>query len=195
MPIPETQERKPIPAHKTKTRRDNIAAQTNRNVVILHGVETDLTSNEGIEFTRDCVRAAENLHSDDDLKAKWELTDDDWIGIVQNKALIKAIKLERARRVRSGIAAKELAAKHHATSPNILNEIATGKSNDRHKIEAIKELRACATGGEGAEGTANAGATFVIRIDLSATPGGEVIELKSEKQPLTPIDTGWREVE
>ena len=65
------------------------------DVIVLHGETIDLASNTGRELTADCTRAAENLITDDDLRAKWELSPSDLEKLTRNKALVKAIRSER----------------------------------------------------------------------------------------------------
>jgi hypothetical protein len=113
------------------------------------------------------VRAAEGLLSDDDLKNKYELLPADWESITKNTTLIRAVQEERTRRVRSGQAAREAAAQHFVKAPKILDQIMTDEqANPRHKIEAIRELRAAAAGAAGAEHTVDVGEKFVIQINL-----------------------------
>jgi hypothetical protein len=148
------------------------AKQPENDVVTLHGETIDLASNAGRELVADCTRAAENLISDDDLRAKWELSPSDLENLTQSKALVKAIRSERERRVRSGLAAREAAAGYLVQAPKVLNSIMsdTGAS-PRHRIESARELRATATAASDAR-TENVGPNFLIRIDLTRSGGG-----------------------
>jgi hypothetical protein len=88
-------------------------------------------------------------------------------------ALGRAVRAERERRMLNGAAARESACRHFVKAPTILDQIMTdAQSNPRHKIEAIKELRATAAIGSGADRPAET-ENFIIRIDLTAS-GGDV---------------------
>ena len=95
----------------------------------------------------------------------------DWQNITKDAALGRAIRAERERRVHTGTAAREAAAKHFVKAPSILDRIMMDEySNPRHKIEAIRELRQTAIG-DSADRPTEAD-RFVITIDLSAGGGG-----------------------
>ena len=142
------------------------------DVVILRSNPIDPSTDEGHAFVVDCVRAGEGVISDKDLQEKYELSPADWQNITKDAALGRAVRAERERRVFTGIAARESAARHFVKAPTILDQIMTGEqTNARHKIEAIKELRATAA-------IANPDRPmqtdrFIIRIDLTAG-GGDV---------------------
>src|SRR5262245_9051116 len=112
------------------------------DLVKLRSSPIDLTSDIGHAFVVDATRAAEGLLTDAELAEKYELSPADWQAITKDKALGHAIRAERERRVRSGTAVREAAAKHLVKGPGILDQIMTNEqSNPRHKIEAYKELR------------------------------------------------------
>jgi hypothetical protein len=78
------------------------------------------------------------------------------------------IRAERERRVRSGTAVREMAAKHLVKGPTILDGIMSGPdSHPKHKIEAYKELRNTASVGANAAGRQES-ERFVITINLGA---------------------------
>src|SRR3954454_6047685 len=83
----------------------------------------DLASDQGHQWIVDCCRAGENLISDAELSEKWELNDADWIAIRKDKALERSIREERARRVGTGKAVKEAAARHLIKGVGIVDEI------------------------------------------------------------------------
>jgi DNA-binding CsgD family transcriptional regulator len=115
------------------------------DTVILGGVEVELTSSTGQQFVTDCVRSAEGLTSDRELVELYAITPADWGNITKNTALIRAIQIERAARVRSGAAAKEMASKHFVRAPGVLDQIMNNEQmNARHRVEAIREMRAIA---------------------------------------------------
>src|SRR5262245_1974765 len=123
------------------------------DVVNLRSIPVDLNSDLGHAFVVDATRAAEGLITDAELSEQSELSPADWQAITKSKALGHAVRAERERRVRSGQAVKEAAAKHLVKGPGILDSIMTNvDSNPRHKIEAFKELRQTASVGADAEG-------------------------------------------
>jgi hypothetical protein len=156
------------------------------DLVNLHGVPTSLASSRGREFVCDCTRAAENLLSDQDLRDKYQLSDWDWQTITKNTTLIRAIQAERTRRVRSGQAAREAAAQHFVKAPKILDQIMSNEqSNPRHKIEAIRELRATAAGAAGTDSTIDTSEKFIIQINL----GGDTEIFEKVITPTKPLLT------
>jgi hypothetical protein len=154
------------------------------DIVVLHHTPTSLGSSRGREFVVDAVRAAEGLLSDDDLKNKYELSPGDWHSITSNTTLIRAIQSERTRRVRSGQAAREAAAARFVRAPAILDQIMSSEqSNPRHKIEAIRKLRATAAGAAGTEQTIDSSEKFIIQINL----GGDTEIFEKVITPTKPL--------
>jgi hypothetical protein len=147
------------------------------DVVNLRSIPIDINSDVGHQFVVDATRAAEGLITDRELAEKWELSPADWQAITKDKALGHAIRAERERRVRSGTAVKEAAAKHLVKGPGILDQIMSGvDSHPKHKIEAYKELRNTASVGPDAEGRQESD-RFVITINLGAdNSGANVVE-------------------
>ena len=136
-------------------------------VIVLNGIESDLDSAIGREFVTDCVRAGEGVITDSDLCLKYEIEPQTLATITQNKSLIKAVRAKSEHRVRSGVSARELAAKIHARAPLVLGNILDDKSaNARHKIECVRELRTTAAASTNAED--NKADRFVITINLGA---------------------------
>jgi hypothetical protein len=159
-------------------------AVARNDTIMLHGKPTELTSSEGCAFVRDCTRSAEGLTDDETLQKIYEIEPKNWKAFSENVALIKAIRDERARRVRSGQAARESAAKIFVRATAVLGTILDDKSaSPRHRIESARELRQTAHGGDSAETTPDVAERFIIRIDLSAAPGGEALELNKEITP------------
>src|SRR5512132_625639 len=104
------------------------------STVILSGVEVELSSGIGRQFVVDCTRAGEGLISDRELAEIYEISPADWQNIAKDAALGRAIRAERDRRVRTGIAAREIASKHFVRAPNVLATIMDNEqSNPRHK--------------------------------------------------------------
>ena len=136
------------------------------DVIHLHS-PIDINSDLGRAFVVDATRAGEGLLTDKELQEKYELSPVDWQNITKDKALGRAIRDERDRRVRTGIAARESAARYFVKGPSILDQIATDtNSNPRHKIDAIRELRATAAG-SGGDGPAQ-GEKISIVINLGS---------------------------
>jgi hypothetical protein len=162
-------------------------------LVVLNGTKTALNDTTGKEFVCDCVRAGEGLITDAELQDKYEIVASDWQNLTKNAALVRAIRAESERRVRSGQAAREAASKHFAKAPNYLNDILTDKAaSPRYRIEASKELRATAIGND--NGAAAPTDKFVININLGR--GTERFEKTITARPELTADEvqwGWRD--
>lgn len=144
----------------------NLPATTS-DTIVLHGKPVALDSHEGHQFVVDCTRAGEGLVDDKTLQEVYEISPENWAQIDKNPTLIKAIRDERKRRIRSGAAAREAACEYYAKAPTTMNAIMTnGKMPARHRIEAAKEIRQQAIGGDGVESSAEATEKFVININL-----------------------------
>jgi hypothetical protein len=151
-------------------------------VVILRGVPIPLASDVGGAFISDCSRNKEKLLNDRQICERYGLTLKGWEKIAENKKVVQAVCTEHERRVRSGVAAQEAAAKLFATAPKILGDIMNNPySSPRHKVEAIRELRATATNNH--ENTPDSADRFVISINLG---GDEKLVFDKERAPLTP---------
>jgi hypothetical protein len=135
--------------------------------IVLGGVSIELNSDVGRQFVVDCTRAAEGLVTDKELVEKYEISPADWQNITKDTALIRAIQAERDRRVRSGTAARESAARHFVKAPTILDKIMSDEqANARHRIEAIRELRQTAVPeNQNAQPQSD---RFIITINLGA---------------------------
>jgi hypothetical protein len=152
------------------------------DTVILRSIPVDLHSDVGHAFVTDCTRAAEGLLSDRELAAKYELSPADFQNIAKDAALGRAIRAEREHRVLSGVAAKESAAKQYVKMPTILAGIAENQStNPRHVIEAAREIRQVATGGDNPDRPADSD-RFIIRIDLSGDGAPHIEEYNKSKK-------------
>jgi hypothetical protein len=154
------------------------------NIVKLRSLPIDLASDVGHAFVVDATRAAEGLITDRELAEKYELSPADWRSIIKDKALGHAIRAERERRVRSGTAVREMAAKHLVKGPGILDGIMSGPdSHPKHKIEAYKELRQTASIGDSTERLPES-ERFIIRIDLG---DGHVQTFDKPLAPMKPL--------
>src|SRR5262249_42869695 len=96
--------------------------------VVLRGVEIDLDSNIGTGFVVDCVRHIEDLVSAEQLRTKYQLTEEVWRGLADNEALQRAIERQRERRIRSGEASRERAQYLFLTAPGVLSDILNDRS-------------------------------------------------------------------
>src|SRR5262249_48488448 len=158
-------------------------------IVNLRSTPIDLNSDLVQQFVTDCTPAAECILTDKELAEKYELSLKDWQDIIKSKALGHAIRAERDRRVRSGTAVREAAAKHLVKGPSILDGIMTGAdSHPKHKIEAYKELRQTASIGDSAEGRPES-ERFIIRIDLTAG-GGTFEHYNKPRKPMKNVSDG-----
>jgi hypothetical protein len=153
--------------------------------VVLRGLPVSLDSDIGADFTRDCARNVEGLLPESALRAKYQVSDDDWARLENNEQLLRAVRTELDRRIMSGEAAREAAQRHFAKTPSILNEILRNEAiAPRARIEAAKELRQVAAGAR--EHTAT-GEKFSIVIDL----GGDCRLVREFEQPARfPGDDG-----
>jgi hypothetical protein len=149
--------------------------------VRLRGVTVPLDSDVGQTFVADCCRHTEGLLSDNDLKTKWKLSEEDWVGLATNSLLLDAIKTERERRVFNGVAAREGAQRHFTKAFSVLRDILTDERvPPRHRIEAARELRQAA--GNGPDAASMAGERVVIQINL----GTETLRFEETIRSLEP---------
>jgi len=139
-----------------------VAAAT--GTVVLGRRPVSLDSDVGVDFIRRCARNVEGLLSEREVRAKYQLSDDDWADLAKNEQLLSAVRTEVDRRIANGECAREAALRHHARAPSILNEILQNETiSPRHRIEAAKELRQLAGG---ARENMGIGEKFIINIDL-----------------------------
>jgi hypothetical protein len=122
------------------------------NVISLHASPIDINTDVGRAFVVDATRAGEGVITDQELQERYELSLADLKNIAADKAVGRAIRNERERRVRNGTAARELAAKAFVRAPGILDQIMTNADSPRHQIDAIRELRATASGSGNGDG-------------------------------------------
>src|SRR5262249_34610929 len=131
---------------------------------------------ENHDFIADCARYADGLLSEQDVKKKYRFDDDTWARLGENDALVEAIEAEKLRRVRSGLAKRELAQKHVVKAPDVLNTIMLDSAaSPKHRIDSAKVLDQFAANGPEAAPAAD---RFIITINLSAdgsTSGDNVL--------------------
>ena len=146
---------------------DVVDQNTATGTVVLRGLTVALDSAVGKIFVEDCCRNTEGLISDLEIRAKYELRDEDWERLAGNSHLLRTVRTERDRRILSGESAREAAQRHFAKAPNVLNRILTDEQiPPRHRIEAARELRQAA--GNGPD-TAGPRETFIIQINLGGS--------------------------
>lgn len=155
------------------------------NVVRLRSIPVDLNSDIGHQFVTDCTRAAEGLLTDEELVQKWELSPADFRAIAKDKALGHAIRAERERRVRSGLAVRETAARHLVKGVGIVEQIMTAAdTHPKHKLDAFKEMRATASIGNDSTHQLPESERFIITINLGE---GHVEHYDRPRKPDDPI--------
>ena len=166
-----------------------IAAPTPLNVgsVVLRGFTIALNTEIGRAFVIDCARNTEGLMPDREIKAKYELSDEDWRSLADNAPLLQVVRAERERRIASGDAAREAAQRHFAQAPTILGHIlADEQVSPRHRIEAARELRQVV--GDEPNTALDAKEKFIININLG---DDKKIYLETEIPPRpAPSDDG-----
>jgi hypothetical protein len=157
--------------------------------VVLRGVTVALDTDVGQQFIADCARNTEGLMPDSDVKNKWTLTDKDWERLADNALLLQAVRAERERRIISGDAAREGAQRAFAKAPTVLGDILTDEQvSPRHRIEAARELRQAAAGGDSPFTPRE---TFKIIIDLG---GDDKLIIDKAMAPNKPSQTDDGEV-
>jgi hypothetical protein len=111
---------------------------------------------------------------------KVRLDDKEWEALADHEELQRAVGAQKEHRIRSGEAAREKAAHLFVEAPAVLGEIIKDNTaSPRHRVDAIRELRACASG---AEDTAKADKEkFIISINFGNHKLHKEIELKPVK--------------
>ena len=121
---------------------------------------------EDHEFITDCARYAEGLLSEKEVKKKHRFDDATWQRLGQDDALVEAIEAEKLRRVRLGLAKRELAQKHVVKAPDVLNTIMLdAAASPKYRIHSAKVLDQFAANGPEAAPAAD---RFVITINLGS---------------------------
>jgi hypothetical protein len=52
--------------------------------VVLRGVAIVIDTDVGQQFVTDCARHTEDFLSESEIKSKWALSDEDWVGLAAN---------------------------------------------------------------------------------------------------------------
>ena len=158
----------------------NAIAEEASGSLILRGVKIDVQSDIGAAFTVDCVRFIEGLITEAQLRKKYALDDKEWQALADHEELQRAVGAQKERRIRSGEAAREKAAALFVEAPAVLGDIIKDNTaSPRHRVDAIRELRACASGAEDA--TKSDKERFIIRIDFGSQKVYREIDLKPVK--------------
>jgi hypothetical protein len=118
------------------------------------------------ELIVDCARYSEGLLTEKEVKKKHRFDDATWDRLGQDDALVEAIEAEKLRRIRSGLAKRELAQKHVVKAPDVLNTIMLDPAaSPKHRIDSAKVLDQFAANGPEATPAAD---RFVITINLGS---------------------------
>jgi hypothetical protein len=97
----------------------------------------------GNAFIKDSARYNEDLITEDEFRACWELTDAEWNAIGGNIELLDQVHEELRQRIENGDAAREAARFAYPDVVRGLVSIARSELvSPRHRIEAARELRA-----------------------------------------------------
>ena len=164
----------------------NAIADPANGSLILRGVKVEVDSTVGHQFAIDCTRFVEGLVTEAQLRKKYALDDKEWEALAEHEELQRAVGAQKERRIRTGEAAREKAAALFVEAPAVLGEIIKDSgASPRHRVDAIRELRACASGAEDA--TKSDKERFIIRINFGSHKIHRNIELKPiepEREPL-----------
>lgn len=144
---------------------------------MLRGQLVQVDDAVGSAFVTDACRQEEAIMTADDLKNKWEISDDMVAALARNDALTKAIRAELERRIYNGAAASDAAKFHFARAPHRLGHMLDDKLEaSARKIDAAKELRAIARDGGAAEAASRDRFTIIIHTGPPEEPP-EIIEV------------------
>jgi hypothetical protein len=153
------------------------------DIIPIRGSDGD-RPDEDFELIADLSRFAEGVLDEQTIRTKYHgrFDDEAWDKLGGNPKVVKAITLERHRRIRDGSAARERAQILFAGTPEVLGGILHGSDvSPRNKIESAKEIRAiAATGPE----SMPAEARFIIQINM----GSDHVENYSKSIKINPLD-------
>lgn len=140
------------------------------------------------DFTLDLCRFAEGLVTESAVRKRWRLGEEEWVALNDDE-FVRAVDELRTDRIRSGAYKREraqqlIAEKGCSTLDKILSN---DRSNDRHKIDAVKVLDGLAEGGP------RAVHDDVDRVSVTINlGGGEVYHYGGSVKPV-PGNDGWRD--
>ena len=143
---------------------------------------------ENEELIGDLCRYAEGVLTEKQVRQKWHLVDDAvWESLGTDDSYVERVELERVRRIRSGVAKRELAQLHVVGAPAVLNEILTDpKANARHRIDASKALDDLA-------GFAPQAAAEQDMVQITINLGGGEVYRYGGSVKLVSGNDGWRD--
>ena len=96
------------------------------------------------------------------------MDDAGWQQLAVNEPLQQRVGAQKEKRIRNGEAAREKAAHLFVEAPTVLGDILRDPTNSpRHRVDAIRELRACA--GVGAEDKPADGERIRISINFGTS--------------------------
>ena len=125
-----------------------------------------LDSDLGRELIVDCVRFAEGILTEQQVRKKFRFDAGAWEALGSNEELIEKIEAEKLRRMRDGSTKREKAQLLVVKGPTILDSIASDVSaSPRHRVDAIKVLDGMAANGPTAAPEAD---RFIIQINLGS---------------------------
>jgi hypothetical protein len=155
----------------------NAIANPSGGTVTLRGIVVAVDSDVGAAFVLDICRHIEDLLPAEVLRSKYGLSDDGaWAGLAMNEPLQRAIAAAKTRRIHDGSAARERAQHLFLAAPAVLGGIMNDTTaSARHRVDAIRELRACA-GGE-PEHKQSERERFTININFGTAKIHKTIEL------------------
>jgi hypothetical protein len=159
-------------------------------IIPMRGSDGDRPEDD-LELIADLSRFAEGVLDEQTIRTKYHGRFDDstWNSLGADPGVVKAITLERHRRIRDGSAARERAQILFAGAPEVLGGILHDtEANPRHKIESAKEIRAIAA--TGPDANQQASERFIIIINL----GADHIETYNKSIAIDPNDTDPNDV-
>jgi hypothetical protein len=158
----------------------NAIANPANESLILRGLKVEVDSDVGHQFAIDCTRFVEGLVTEAQLRKKYALDDKEWQALADHEELQRAVGAQKERRIRSGEAAREKAAALFVEAPAVLGDIIKDETaSPRHRVDAIRELRACASGKE--DTTKTDKERFIISINFGSQKVYREIDLKPIK--------------
>src|SRR5215831_5684153 len=138
---------------------------------------------DNLEFITDLARYAEGLLSEAAVRKKYRFDEATWARLGEDDELVRAIKEEKTRRIRSGTAKREKAQQHVVRAPDVLEKILTDeKASPKHRIDAAKALDDLADNGPQAAAEQD---RVVVTINLG---GGDVLRFDASAKPIPPGD-------
>jgi hypothetical protein len=147
-------------------------------------LDTDL----GRELIVDCVRFAEGILDERQVRKKYRFDDNAWEALGGNDELVEKIEAEKLRRIRDGSAKREKSQLLITKAPGILDGIMSDASaSPRHRVDAIRTLDGFAANGP-------AGAPAADRFQITINLGSDVLKFDRSIE-VTPNDVDPNDVD